>query len=160
MSMAVSPKPITGKHVLVSLLAFFGVIITVNLTMAYLANSTWSGLIVKNGYVASQSFDKDLARSKAQDALGWTVEMTHTLDRVRFTFADHAAAKIEGLAITGQLERPTTDRDDQSLTFTTIGAGVYTSPVKLAPGIWELEIEAKGKDAVVYRKIFRFMVQG
>ena len=158
--MATSPKPITGKHVLVSLIAFFGVIITVNLTMAYLANSTWSGLIVKNGYVASQSFDKDLARSKAQDAMGWTVDMTHTMDRVRFTFTDQAASKIEGLRITGQLERPTTDRDDQSLTFSSIGAGVYTSPAKLAPGIWELELEAKGKDAFSYRKIFRFMVQG
>lgn len=158
--MAASPKPITGKHVLVSLIAFFGVIITVNLTMAYLANSTWSGLIVKNGYVASQSFDKDLARSKAQDAMGWTVDMTHTMDRVRFTFTGKDASKIEGLQITGQLERPTTDRDDQSLTFSSIGAGVYTSPAKLAPGIWELELEAKGKDAISYRKIFRFMVQG
>ena len=160
MSMAETPKPITGKHVLVSLIAFFGVIIAVNFTMAYLANSTWSGLIVKNGYVASQSFDKDLARAKAQDAMGWKVEMSQTPDRVRFTFTDKAANKIEGLQVSGQLERPATARDDQAVTFSTIGAGVYSAPVKLAPGVWEIEIEAKGKDALVYRKIFRFMVQG
>ncbi len=66
MSMAATQKPLTGWHVLAMLVAFFGVIIGVNLTMAYFANSTWSGLVVANGYVASQSFDKDLARARAQ----------------------------------------------------------------------------------------------
>jgi nitrogen fixation protein FixH len=157
---ASSSKPVTGRHVLAYLIAFFGVIISVNLTMAYLANSTWSGLIVKNGYVASQSFDKDLARSKAQDAMGWSVDVSNTSDRIRFTFTDAAGAKIEGLQITGQLERPTTDKDDQPVTFSSIGAGVYSAPAKLSPGVWEIEIEAKGKDDLAYRKIFRFMVQG
>jgi nitrogen fixation protein FixH len=160
MSMAATHKPLTGWHVLAMFIAFFSVIFAVNFTMAYLANSTWSGLVVANGYVASQSFDKDLARAKAQDAMGWNVELSHTADRVRFTFTDKDANKIEGLQITGQLERPATAKDDQSVTFSSIGAGVYSAPAKLAPGVWELEIEAKGQEALVYRKIFRFMVQG
>jgi nitrogen fixation protein FixH len=35
----------TGYHMLAILVAFFGVIISVNLLMAYYANSSWSGLI-------------------------------------------------------------------------------------------------------------------
>ena len=69
MSMASTQKEIKGGHVLAMLLAFFGVIIAVNMVMAYFANSTWSGLVVENGYVASQNFDENLAKAKAQEAL-------------------------------------------------------------------------------------------
>ena len=91
--------------------------------MAYLANSTWSGLVVANGYVASQSFDKDLAKARAQDALGWKVDFTATDGRIRLTFADAAGKKIDSLAITGDLERTVTDKEDQKLTFSADGLG-------------------------------------
>ena len=54
-------KPFTGWHMVVALGLFFGTIITVNLAMAYYANSTWSGLVVKNTYVASQEFNGKVA---------------------------------------------------------------------------------------------------
>ena len=52
MAMTASEKQFTGKHMLASIIGFFAVIFGVNFTMAYLANSTWSGLVVANGYVA------------------------------------------------------------------------------------------------------------
>ena len=106
MTTATSQKQFTGKHMLAILVAFFGVIIAVNLTMAFFANSTWSGLIVKNGYVASQSFGKDLERARTQDALGWTVTMKHAADSVTLTFADRNQQKLAGLTVTGQRRRP------------------------------------------------------
>ena len=88
MSMASTEKELKGGHVLAMIIAFFGVIIGVNLVMAYFANSTWSGLVVANGYVASQSFDKDLAKARAQEALGWKVDFTQSEGRIRLTFTD------------------------------------------------------------------------
>jgi nitrogen fixation protein FixH len=152
-------KQFTGRHMLASILAFFGVILGVNLTMAYLANSTWSGLVVANGYVASQSFDKDLARSRQQDALGWRVGLSHGGGRVRLTFSDAQQKKIEGLIITGQLERPTTASQDQMLIFTGTGSGVYSAPAKLTPGVWEVEVDARSGAAADFHKIFRFIVK-
>jgi nitrogen fixation protein FixH len=160
MSMAENHKPLTGWHVLAMFIAFFGVIFTVNFTMAYLANSTWSGLVVANGYVASQSFDKDLAKARAQEALGWKVGFDFTQDRVRLTFEDKAGQKIDALLITGDLERTVTDRQDQKLTFQPMGAGVYTAPANLSPGVWEVEIDAEGNGVADYHKIFRFVVKG
>lgn len=160
MAMAATEKQFTGKHMLMSIVAFFAVIFGVNFTMAYLANSTWSGLVVANGYVASQSFDKDLARQRAQEALGWTVALSHAEGRIRITFADAEKTKIEGLSITGKLERPVTDKEDQVLTFTSMGSGVYTAPAVLAPGVWEVEIEAKSGAVPDYRKTFRFITKG
>jgi nitrogen fixation protein FixH len=63
-------REIKGWHVLAFTVAAFGVIIAVNLVMAYKAISTFPGLEVENSYVASQTFDAD---RKAQEALGWTV---------------------------------------------------------------------------------------
>ena len=94
MRSATAPREFTGRHMLASILAFFGVIIAVNLTMAYFANSTWSGLVVANGYIASQSFDDDLAKARAQDAMGWTVEVSHETNRVKVSFADRSNAPL------------------------------------------------------------------
>ncbi len=160
MSMAETQKPLTGWHVLAMFIAFFGVIFTVNFTMAYLANSTWSGLVVANGYVASQNFDKDLAKARAQEALGWKVGFDFTEDRIRITFEDKAGQKIDALSITGDLERTVTDRQDQKLAFQPMGAGVYTAPAALTPGVWEVEIDAQGNGVADYHKIFRFVVKG
>lgn len=159
MAMAATQKQLTGKHVLAMLVAFFGVIIGVNFLMAYLANSTWSGLVVANGYVASQSFDKDLAKAKAQEALGWNVAFTFKNDRINIAFADKDGSAIERLTITGDLERTVTDKQDQKLTFTALGGGVYSAPATLSPGVWEVEIDAKGDTVSDYHKIFRFFVK-
>lgn len=160
MSMAATQKQLTGWHVLAMLIAFFGVIIGVNLLMAYFANSTWSGLVVANGYVASQSFDKDLAKARAQEALGWKVGFDIAEDRIRLTFADAEGRKIDNLAITGDLERTVTDKEDQKLAFSPMGSGVYTAPATLSPGVWEVEVDAKGDGVEDYHKIFRFVVKG
>ena len=68
-------REIKGWHVLTGFVAAFGIIISVNLVLAYQAVSTFPGLEVKNSYVASQSFDVD---RKAQEALGWEVSATVT----------------------------------------------------------------------------------
>lgn len=61
-------KPLTGRKVLMILLAAFGTILAVNMTLLYNAVKTFPGLEVKNSYVASQTFDD---RDIAQRALGW-----------------------------------------------------------------------------------------
>lgn len=158
MSMASVQKEIKGGHVLAMLIAFFGVIFGVNFVMAYLANSTWSGLVVENGYVASQNFDKQLAKAKAQEALGWNVGFSFDKSSVKISFTDAKGAKIDTLNLTGKLQRTVTDKEDQVLTFGWMGSGVYSAPARLAPGLWEVEIDGKGDGVANYHKIFRFVV--
>ena len=59
------PRKITGWHVVAVFVASFGLIISVNILMAYKAISTFPGLAVKNSYVASQQFDKKRAAQQA-----------------------------------------------------------------------------------------------
>ena len=63
-------REFTGKHMLAICVGAFGVIITVNLILAYNAVATFPGLEAKNSYVASQQFNE---RRDAQEGLGWTV---------------------------------------------------------------------------------------
>ena len=159
MSMASTEKELKGGHVLAMIIAFFGVIIAVNMVMAYLANSTWSGLVVENGYVASQNFHNDLARARAQEALGWNVGFSYDKDSVKVTFADAKGAKLDKLTLTGKLQRTVTDKEDQVLAFGWMGSGTYTAPARLAPGLWEVEIDGRGDGVADYHKIFRFVVK-
>src|SRR3546814_19975371 len=64
-------KPFTGRHAAMILIAFFGVVISINMVMASFALSTFGGTVVDNSYVASQHYNKWLARADAQDRLGW-----------------------------------------------------------------------------------------
>lgn len=47
----------TGYHMIACVVSFFAVIIFANVTMAWFASSSWTGLVVKNSYVASQQFN-------------------------------------------------------------------------------------------------------
>lgn len=152
-------RELRGGHVLAILVTFFAVVFAVNFLLAWLANSTWSGLVVENGYVASQSFDKDLAKAKAQEALGWKVDFGYTRDRITLTFADAKGAKIDTLNLTGSLQRTVTDKEDQKLAFAWMGSGVYSAPARLAQGLWEVEVDGKGDGVADYHKIFRFVVK-
>jgi nitrogen fixation protein FixH len=159
MRSATAPREFTGRLMLASILTFFGVIIAVNLTMAYFANSTWSGLVVANGYVASQSFDDDLAKARAQDAMGWTVDVSHATNRVTATFADRSNAPLTGMTVKGMLRRPTTDREDLALSFVGEGSGAYVADATLGKGVWDVEIMATGAGGETYRKTYRLFVK-
>ena len=56
----------TGGHMLALVCGFFGVVIAVNLTMALFATGSWTGLVVKNSYVASQHFNEELMNAAAR----------------------------------------------------------------------------------------------
>ena len=69
-------KRITGWHAAAGLVAFFGLVIAVNLTMAVYATTTFGGVVVDNSYVASQKYNGWLKAAERQRALGWTIVPT------------------------------------------------------------------------------------
>jgi len=80
---------IKGWHVFTGFALAFGIIISVNLTLAFNAVRTFPGLEVKNSYVASQSFDKDRA---AQEALNWDVSATLVDNRLSLSIQENGRA--------------------------------------------------------------------
>jgi nitrogen fixation protein FixH len=153
-------KPFTGWHMAGSLALFFGVIITVNLTMAYYANSTWSGLVVKNSYVASQEFNGKVEQVKAQDALGWKGSLTSTPGVVRWSLVDASAKPVAADAVTIRFRRPVTESADATLALVPAGDGVWQADFPLGDGAWIAVIDVNSASNGMWRETLRFAVSG
>lgn len=129
-------RPLTGRKVLAIAVAAFGAIIAANLTLAYSAVQSFPGIEVKNGYIASQSFERERA---AQVQLGWNTEATYKagLLNVVVRGRDGAVAPLQDAVF--HLGRPTTAASVLEMTPATGGAG-WSAQVSLAPGPWRLDV--------------------
>lgn len=141
-----------------SLSLFFGVIITVNLTMAYFATSTWSGLVVKNSYVASQEFNGKVEQVKAQEALGWKGSLTSAAGVVRWSLIDAGAKPVPADAVTIRFRRPVTESADATLTLAPAGDGVWQADFPLGDGAWIAVIDVNSATNGMWRETLRFAV--
>ena len=151
MAMVEKPvRPLTGWHVLAMFVAFFGVIIAVNILLAWKAVSTFPGLEVENGYVASQSFDREMA---AQKALHWTLKPQYdtTLNEMRLAFTDAGGQPVTVASLSVLIGRTTEAADDKTPAFALKG-GVYSAPVTLPLGKWMMAVEATSADGTLFRQ--------
>jgi nitrogen fixation protein FixH len=151
-----SERKFTGRHALMLFVGAFGVIIAVNITLAYSAISTFPGLEVKNGYIASQEFDR---RRAAQEALGWTVDVQQTGGLVIMAITDATGDPVRAAQIDATIGRATERADDVRPAFEFDGAA-YVAPVELRPGKWDLRLAAKADDGTEFRQRLVFFVKG
>lgn len=150
--------PFTGWHMLTVMVLFFGTIISVNLTMAYFATSSWSGLIVKNTYVASQKFDDDVAETREMKSRGWKSNISVDGGLVRYELVDKDGAAVPADSLTATLSRPVDEAHDQTIVLQLSGEGIYSAPAVLNGGQWLIQIVAMRGDDVVYRDVQRIII--
>jgi len=141
-----APRPLTGRKVLMIALGAFAVVILANTLLAVYAVRSFSGLVVPNSYVASQSFDE---RRTAQAALGWSLDLAYADGAVRLDLADSAGRAVRPAALAVTVGRPTTTRDDQLLPLEPTVGG-YAAAVDLVRGVWRVEIVATAEDGTAY----------
>ena len=131
-----APRPFTGRHMLMITVAFFTVVIGVNITMAVISGTTWTGLVVDNSYVASQEYQDKLEAHRVQVAAGWVSTLAYDGTRVRLeVVADGAPVVLSGLRI--RLNRPIGTRDDKLLDLVLQPDGSHAAEVALGDGMWE-----------------------
>ena len=152
--MTSATRKLTGWHVLAIFTAAFGVIIGVNLTLAFNAVATFPGLETGNSYVASQSFD---ARRDAQQALGWTVTATADDGRVVLAIEDAEGRPVQVADLHAVLGRATHVKDDIALDFSFNGRA-YVADAEIAPGNWNLRMTAKAPDGTAFSQ--RVLLRG
>jgi nitrogen fixation protein FixH len=137
------PRPFTGRHMLFIMVAFFGVVIAVNVTLAVLSSGSWTGLVVENSYVASQEFQEKLDALHQQQALGWQHAFTYEAGRARLTVTDAGGQAVDlGPGVELQFNRPIGDREDQTLQLTRGSDGSYTAAATLSAGAWDAVVLA------------------
>ena len=143
-----SKGKLTGRHVLLIFVTAFGVIISVNLLLAYSAISTFPGLEVKNSYVASQQFDE---RKAAQEALGWTVSADHANGVLMLSITDESGAPVEVTQLEATVGRATHVFDDRTPEFQFDGRA-HVAPVDLGDGNWNIRMTARAADGTLFQQ--------
>lgn len=150
-------REIKGWHVLTDFVLAFGVIISVNLTLAYNAVHSFPGLEVKNSYVASQTFDAD---RDAQVALGWDVEAWTHGERLWLSFA-HNGDAVEPVIEQATFGRATSVVADQTPNFVFNGTA-FEAPVDVGHGAgnWNLRLKARAADGTLFQQRIIVRVDG
>ncbi|WP_346433403.1 FixH family protein [Oricola sp.] len=153
-------KQFTGWHMLGVLVLFFGTIIGVNLTMAYFATSSWTGLVVKNSYVESQRFNTVTAEKRRQAELGWSADLTHEKGVFAVDLTDKDGNYIRDAIVLAKIGHPVQERDDQTVTLNAERGGRYAADVDLRPGLWDVDLTVTGPKGEIWTHSIRFLVKG
>jgi nitrogen fixation protein FixH len=152
-------RTFTGWHMAAITISFFAVIIAVNLTLAVFASTSWTGLVVANSYVASQSFNRDAEIARQQQALGWKMNLTVDRSLAKITILDRAGLPMAGLNLRAVLQRPTDEAGDQILKLREAGVGVYMADATIGSGVWVADITAEGPARKPVRFVQRVFVK-
>jgi nitrogen fixation protein FixH len=129
----------TGWHMLAVTLLFFGTIIAVNVTLAVYASRSWTGLVVRNSYVASQQFNEVTAEKRREAQLGFTADFTASRDQLRLAVTGPQGRAVTGATATVRLGRPSHEGEDRDFALIEIGNGIYEANTDLALGVWSGE---------------------
>jgi nitrogen fixation protein FixH len=138
MAIRTASNSLSGRGFALIIVAFFGVVVAVNITMARLASATFGGTVVDNSYVASQHFNGWLAQARAQDRLGWATPIG--LDAQR-----HVRIGVPGAGFTaiGTAHHPLGRAADVPLRFISTGKGLMRSTTPLPAGRWQIRLEIR-----------------
>ncbi|HEX2449189.1 MAG TPA: FixH family protein [Methyloceanibacter sp.] len=140
-----SATGIGGRHVLLALVGFFGVMFVVNAIFVYFAVATFSGGDTSNPYRKGLDYNETLKAAERQAERGWQTELAYDGERKRLSlsFLDKGALPVTGLTIKGRLSRPATDREDRKVELAETSQGVYAATIDLAPGLWVLSVASR-----------------
>lgn len=149
-------KPLTGRFVFFCFAGAFGAILAANVALAVAAIGSFPGVEVKNGYVASQSFDRERA---AQVALGWSAKAEYADGRLVIRVTDRMGdpAPLADFAL--RIGRPTTEAFDVTPDVID-SATMEIAEIDLAPGRWRLDMTATGRGGEIFRQHLVIEVKG
>ena len=163
MHAARKPRELTGKHVLICFLGFFGLVFGANAVMVKAAMSTFGGVQTTSSYKAGLMFGQDIVRAEQQDALHWQVNGKLSRDSagnaiLDISVRDSKGVPMNGLAAQARLAHPADERRDHLIALDDASAGRFHGVTQAEPGQWELIVDLYKGDARVFRSRSRVML--
>lgn len=145
---------LTGWHFLLIMVSFFGVIIAVNIVFVTRALDAFSGLVVKNSYVASQLYNEKIEQAEKQKLLDWNLDLKIDNTGVDFTLLDKDGAPVGNKLVTLNL-LPNRDADgDLHLILNEQSPGHYQAQIpataNLMNGVWWIGLDVLANNQVDY----------
>lgn len=131
-------KELTGRHVLFMLLAFFGVMLAVNIYFTFMAVTSFRGEDVPRSYRQGLEYNQTIAARTLQNQLGWTVHVNTTESHIVLAFRDAEGQPLNHLKVEAKLRHPIDTAKDVPLTFTQDSQGRYKTHAPNLEGRWLL----------------------
>lgn len=124
--------------------AGFALVILVNGVMIYVALASFTGLQTEEHYQRGLEYNRVLKAERAQEALGWTVDIDaentgekHVMLSVRAV--DAAGRALNGAGVKVRLIRPVQSGHDMDVALSARGDGRYAADIELPlRGQWEI----------------------
>jgi nitrogen fixation protein FixH len=157
-------RELKGWHVLVIILAFFGITIGVNFVFVSYALSTFSGEDETQPYLKGLAYNRTLEAKAAQAALGWQAEIEATRlaggDAViRVRVVDQDAQPLNALDIAAQLRHPVNSYLDRRISLSATGEGHYEARVAGLPrGQWDVVAQTQATDGTGFSATRRVLL--
>ena len=151
-------RQFTGRHMLIILVSFFGVILLMNIVFAWLALGSWPGLLARNGFRASQSYNQQISEAQVQSDLNWRSEIVLVDGSLGLTITDSDGTPVTGLDVKATVGRPTHEGADRDYLLTETGRA-YASPAALTDGIWTISVQGAREGNIIYRQDFRISIR-
>ena len=128
-------KHFTGRHMAMIMGAFFATVVGVNMYMVYAATSSWTGLVVKNSYVASQNFNELTAKLEASKAFGLHGTADYANGKVAISIKDASGNPV---TITNPVLEMGDAKGDANAAMPIIiqADGTLAADKQLAVGLW------------------------
>ncbi len=157
-------RKLTGLHVLLILLAFFGTVASVNFIMIRAALSTFRGEVTDHPYERGIAYNHDISDARAQAARGWKVDgvvkrSADGMARIEVAAHDAGGAALAGLQISATLAAPADKKRDHIVKLDDVGGGVYHGETAVQTGAWDLELSAARDGKVLFQSRNRIMLE-
>jgi nitrogen fixation protein FixH len=131
-------REFTGRHMAAIMIAFFGVVIAVNIYMARMAIGTFGGTVVENSYVASQKFNGWLDAADKQAARQWSGAVSLDAERRILLRVSKDGSPISVQSAQGEAQHPLGREKAVPLSFLLTTDGGFRSREMLPAGRWTI----------------------
>jgi nitrogen fixation protein FixH len=156
---------LTGRGVIVWLLAFFGIIFVINAVFIGVAVKTFTGDDADDSYLQGVEYNHTLAQRAEQEKLGW--HATIAADRlstgnvrIGVVLKQADGAPETKVALLGTLHHPSDETKDRPLHLRQIAPGEYVADLDgVGTGAWDVIVTTPAKAETPFEASRRLWVR-
>ena len=138
------PFAVKGWHVAVGVVAFFSLVVGVDMSFLVIAYRTHPGQVEAKPYETGLIYNAELERLRAQDELGWRAGAEATPAGLAVVVEDRAGRPLSSLTVSAMVQRPATEQGRTQIRLMETDPGRYEATIPRS-GAWDVRIDAMDK---------------